>query len=191
MRRTITDTGNELEQILSEATRSLWRFEQQPHYAIDDEAGLFAGFRDGRLIDPNQAPGLRAWFEQVEQMTKRGIRVGRLRIVDDPATEYQRWLQYVDQWNRRAGETIDYLPRWAITGDGGRTGLEDPPFAGRDWWLIDREIAVIMHVDPAGVRTKIEVEDRGRELADAIQFGWRAERASIQLAELVARRPAA
>lgn len=191
MRRTITDESNELEQILNEAQRSLWRFEQQRQYAIDDEAGLFAAFREGRLIDPNQAPGLRAWFEQVEQMGRRGVSVGRCRVVDDPATDYQRWLQYVDQWNRRAGETIDYLPRWTITSPGHLHGLQDPPYAGCDWWLIDRKIAVIMHIDSAGVRTKIELDDRGRELADAIQFGWRAERASIRLAERAAGHRAA
>lgn len=182
MRRPISDDmfDSQFEGLLAGAQRSLFRFEQQPAYAIDDEEGLFAAWQRGMGLDPTQVPGLRAWFAQVRDQTRRGIYIDRVRIVDDPITEYQGWLQFVDKWNRDAGEEISYLPRWAIRPGSALLGLgpTDRPFENCDWWLIDDQLAVIMHIDPAGVRTKVETVDHGEELVGAIQFAHRAPRAA-------------
>jgi hypothetical protein len=184
MRRTLSDDdgtlGGEFERALTGAQRSLFRFEQQRSYAVDDEAGLFAAFRRrGELIEPNQAPGLRAWFEQVHEQTQRGIYVERVRVVDDPITEYQRWLQFVDRWNREAGEAIEYLPRrrYQEASINPRARLWTPfeGAAGADWWLIDDRLAALMYFDAAGERTKVELTDDGMEIARAVIFRAQAQ----------------
>lgn len=188
MRHPLSD--EEFEQALTGAQRSLWRFEQQPAYVIDDEGGLFAAFQRGEILNPTQAPGLRAWFDQVRTQAQAGLHIGRVRVVDNPPTTYQRWLQVVDRWNRTAGEEIYYLPRWAITNGTSTGGLHRPPFDSCDWWLIDKRLVVVMHINAAGVRTKVELIDEGPELADAIQFAWRAERAAQEIARETTRHAA-
>lgn len=192
MRRTIND--EQFEQALTGAQRSLFRFEQQPAYAIDDEGGLFTAFQRGELIEPDQAPGLRAWFEQVHDQTTypRNMVIERVRVVDSPLTEYQRWLQYVDHWNRAAGEEIYYLPRpvyqahrtnersrfWTPFGPGTETA---------DWWLIDGRVALIMHIAD-GVRTRVEAVEGGTSVALAIQFQWQARETARRIAADAAAR---
>lgn len=186
MRRILSDDGtlgSEFEQALTGAQRSLWRFEQQPAYAIDDEGGLFTAFRDGVKIPPTQAPGLCAWFDQVRTQTRAGMRIGRVRVIDIPPTEYQRWLQYIDRWNRDAGEEIYYLPRRAYENHNvnERSKLHSS-FGPADWWLIDEKLIVIMHIDAAGVRTKVELSDEPYELARAIIFRSHAENIAREIA---------
>lgn len=176
---------------LGSAADSLWRFERQRFYRIDDEAGLLADFGRGVLTPPDRAPGLRVWFDQVRDWKRVNghLRVSRVRVVDNPPTEYQRWLQFVDRWNREAGEEIHYLPRWAISDGSAMSGLEPgaQPFGECDWWLIDRKRAVIMYRDAEGVRTKVEISEDRLEIADAMLFAWRAEQASIILEETISR----
>lgn len=203
MRRTLPDDGDAtFDQILLGATSSLWRFEQQRQYFIDDEDGLFTAFQRGELIEPTQAPGLRAWYRQVREQTQHGIYVERVRVVDTPPTPYQRWLQYIDRWNREAGEVIEYLPRWALehhTGISGLTAGNGQPFVGCDWWLIDQKIALIIHYDAEGRRTEVEAldSDPGTPMADraelalAIHFAWRSQRAAEALRKEAASRAAA
>ncbi len=186
MRRPISDEmfNSQFENLLAGAQRSLFRFEQQPTYRIDDEEGLFEAWQHGMGLDPTRAPGLRAWYAQVREQTARGVYVDRVRVVDEPPTVYQRWLQHVDKWNRDAGEEISYLPRWAIRPGTAlpRLGPDYRPFGSCDWWLIDDQLAMLMHIDPTGVRTKVEAVDHGDELADAIAFAHRAPRAARALA---------
>lgn len=192
MRRTLThDRDATFDQLLLDATTSLWRFEQQRSYHVDNETGLLTDFRHGTFTPPDEEPDLRAWFDQVRDWTQRaGIHVGRVRIVDEPPTDYQRWLRYVDRWNREAGEEIHYLPRWAITRGTAINGLLRQPFGDSDWWLIDQKVAAIMHRDAAGDLTEIEVSDDPSEIADAVQFARRAQRAATDLAEQLPSRAA-
>lgn len=195
MRRTLPDDRDvTFDKILQSATASLWRFEQQRSYLVDDEAGLLGDFHRGVLTPPDRAPGLRAWFDQVRSWSGRGLYITRVRVVDEPPTEYQRWLQFVDRWNRDAGEEILYLPRGLYEANrvNRRAGLW-PPFPGAanaDWWLIDRKIALIMRRDAIGNRTGVELVDSGPEIVNAIQFAWRADRLALAVSRS-ARRPAA
>jgi hypothetical protein len=34
-----------------------------------------------------------------------------VRVVETPPTDYQRWMRWMDRWNRAAGEDIKYLSR--------------------------------------------------------------------------------
>jgi hypothetical protein len=187
---------SQLEQVLAGAQRSLWRFEQQHIYQVDDESGLFDAFTKGIKLDPNQAPGLRAWFGQVrQQTTERGITIARVRVVDTPPTDYQRWLQFVDRWNRKAGEEILYLPRGAYRNHNynERSRLWSPfgpAAADVDWWLIDDKMCVLLHIDPAGVRTKVELTTEPMEIAKAIIFRSQAENLARSIARESARRAA-
>ena len=150
MRRDLSD--DEFERSLSIARHSLWRWEQQPAYWVGYERQQFDEFLAGRPRPPTEAPDLANWMNQVAEQTGQGMTIGRVRIVDDPITDYQRWMRWMDRWNRAAGEVIDYLGRPRLD----RIG--PPPFApAADWWFVDEERLVIMHFDGTYRRVGAEV----------------------------------
>jgi hypothetical protein len=175
MREPLDNTDDtRFEQILSSAEHDLWRFEQQPAYLVDDEGGLLLAFAEGQRLDPTQAPGLRGWFDRVRQLTRGGVAVGRVRVLEEPPTLYQRWLQHNDRWNREAGEEIHYLSR-AVYEYEREHGRLRSPFGRADWWLVDERQAIIMHRDRSGALLKIELSRSPAEIADAILFRAQAQ----------------
>ncbi|GAA0529062.1 hypothetical protein GCM10010172_07120 [Paractinoplanes ferrugineus] len=135
--------------------QSAFRLEQQPAYEVDYEDEVYASFLRGRPVPPTDSPALADWMKLVARHTGHGRTMSRVRIVDDPITDYQRWLRWGDWWNVEAGEVIRYLPRaLAIRG-----GLF-PPAEGPDWWLFDDRRLMLTCYDSEHRRTGIElVED--------------------------------
>lgn len=150
MRQTITD--EQFWQNLAGFKRSAWRFEQQPAYDVGYEHEQFDDFLAGQPKPPAENPELGAWMTQVAKQTSEGRTVGRVRITDDPLTDYQRWMQWLDRYNREAGETIDYLSRERAV----EAGIL--PAAGKaDWWLFDDARLMLMHFNEQGKRVKVEL----------------------------------
>lgn len=143
MRRSVTD--DEFESQLFGARRYAWRWEQQPAYEVADERAQLDAFLAGHPGPPPDEPG--GYLSLVRQMVhERGVTLGRVRVVEQPPTDYQRWLRWVDRWNREAGEDIHYLPRPVLQQMG------RPPFApASDWWLIDGEQLLIINYVPGGL----------------------------------------
>jgi len=131
---------------------SAWRLEQQPSYVVDYEDGQFAAFLSGHPQPLTENPELADWLDSIRRHTSAGRAVGRVRVVDNPITDYQRWLRWGDWWNLQAGEVIQYLPR-ALAFRGGLF----PDAQGPDWWLLDDERLMLMHFNAAGERTLVEL----------------------------------
>jgi hypothetical protein len=109
-----------------------FRLEQQAGYAVDFEVEHVAAFRVGDVRDPREMPEFAAWLPTVAGYVAEGRRIERVRIHQDPPTDYQRWVRYVGQWNIEAGEIIHY----ATVEQAHEVGLL--PDAGPcDWWLLD------------------------------------------------------
>lgn len=142
MRRPITE--DEFFHRIAAVERSAWRWEQQPAYEIGYERQQFEDFLAGRPAPLTDNPELRGWMQLVAQQVSEGKTFGRVRVVDDPPTDYQRWVRWGDQWNREAGETIDYLTRSAALA----AGL--PASGGDDWWLLDDATLMVTHHDSQG-----------------------------------------
>ncbi len=164
MRRIISDP--EFWHHLANYERSAWRLEQQPTYDVGYERTQFDLFLEGRPEPPTENRELGAWMIQVKKQTDAGKTLGRVRVIDDPLTDYQRWLQWLDRWNLEAGETIDYLPRARAHA----VGLL-PDAGPADWWLFDDRLLMVMHFNQNGARTYVELIDEGLEV-----FGARAVR---------------
>lgn len=168
MRRTLTDDvlGTEFEQAIYAATRSLWRWEQQPAYWVGYENAAFEAFLTGKPQPPAEMPHLHGYLNRIAQMTAAGVAVGRVRVVDEPIPDYQRWMRWLDPWNREAGETIDYLPRARLVEIG------PPPFEpAADWWFVDDQRLLLMHFDDTHRRVKVELLENEPEIELAKQ--WR------------------
>lgn len=183
MRREITDGGPETEfwQELAGFKRSAWRWEQQPAYWIGYELAQFDAFLAGHPQPADENPDLRDWFAQVRRQTHDEAKtVGRVRVVNDSITDYQRWMRWMDRWNRSAGETIQYLSR-----SGAEAAGLIPATGGTDWWLFDDERLMLMHFDDEYRRVKVEILVDEPEVEQARR--WRAlaiATANAELAEL-------
>jgi putative hydrolase of HD superfamily len=174
MRKTIT--GAEQSAHLAGIRASAWRFERQPFYFIEQEDRQLRAFLTGHPIPPHEDiehPELGEWMQRVVQYTAEGKSIGRVRVTDEPPTDYQRWLRWLDTYNRAAGEDIRYVTRQAAR-DSGLLVDENGP----DWWLLDNERLILIHFDGGGRITSRELVEGDRAVAEALDLRTKAIRAA-------------
>ncbi|WKK22238.1 hypothetical protein QZH56_26060 [Streptomyces olivoreticuli] len=138
--------------------RSAWRLEVQPTYTMPAEAGSLARFLRG---EPKPDDHNTKWHVTVQAASDAGKTFGRVRVVRQPLTDYQR---YQFAWgipgNIEAGEDIRVLD---LTD-------RDPGLPDQDFWLFDETTVVHLNYRPDGTqinRELIESPDLGKYL------GWR------------------
>lgn len=136
--------------------RSAWRLEVQPTYNMPNEQPSLALFRAG---EPKPAGHNSKWHETVRNNVAEGRTIGRVRVVRQPLTEYQRYqLAWGIPGNIEAGEDIRILDL-SKTGD---LGLPE-----QDWWLFDNSRVVHLNFRPDGTiidRELIDAPDISRYL---------------------------
>lgn len=137
---------------LATFTTSAFRLELQPFYVVDYERDLYESYLSGNPKPATDSAVLRAWLDKIRQQISDGKTVERVRVFDEPMTNYQRWTRYMDRWNREAGETIHYLLRARAHS----VGLL-PDAGPGDWWLLDDERLVTMGYDAEGRRARSEL----------------------------------
>ena len=118
-----------------------WMFETGEHYTWAYEADELRRFQDGAPTEPPHVSWWRPWLDQIRELTQQGKRIGRVRVVTEPPTAYQRWERWALPWHREAGEQITYMPRSRAA----EIGLP-----GYDFWLFDDDRLVLMLYDAAG-----------------------------------------
>ncbi|MEV7284142.1 DUF6879 family protein [Streptomyces sp. NPDC093252] len=127
--------GDDWRRFFDAFEQEAWRFEAQPTYTMPREQENVARFLRG---DEKPVGHNARWHDRVRGYVGSGKRIGRVRIVRRPLTDYQR---YQFAWgipgNLAAGEDIRILD---VTRDD--FGL---PLSGRDWWLFDN--SRIAHLD--------------------------------------------
>jgi hypothetical protein len=169
MRRDLSDGdfAGEFWEQLAGYEQTAWRWECQPVYAITAEQDLIDAWRSDRPADPLADEYMGPWMRQVAEQTASGRQIGRVRVMEEPPTEYQRWELWLDRWNTAAGERIDYLTRSQAR----RLEAAHPsPFGSADWWFFDARRVMIMHFDAAGFRTRVELTDEPTDVFAAINF---------------------
>ncbi|WP_327413803.1 DUF6879 family protein [Streptomyces sp. NBC_01233] len=149
--------------------RSAWRLEVQPTYTMPAEAESLARFLRG---EPKPETHNAAWHGTVRAAVEAGKSFGRVRVVRQPLTDYQR---YQFAWgvpgNIQAGEDIQVLD---LTG-------RDLDLPDQDFWMFDESTMVHLNYRPDGTqinRELIESPDlskylRWRDVAleNAVPFG--------------------
>lgn len=151
-----TLTVEEFADLFATVRRRAFRLELQPVYREPHEADSVAAFLAGTPTDPFTIPGARWWFDLVSALIASGGRMERVRVQEDPPTDYQRWERWLDdEFSTPAGEIIRYMTRRRAHD----IGLL--PDAGKvDWWLLDDRHLIQMHFDNDGNRLRTElVED--------------------------------
>lgn len=118
---------------------SAFRLELQPDYREPGETDLADAWLAGEHVDPETDPGLAEWFRRIREHVRAGRTVERVRVHEDPPTDYQRWERWLGRWNAAAGEQIRYLTRARAH----EIGLL-PAAGDEDWWLHDDAHLLVM-----------------------------------------------
>lgn len=146
--------------------RSAFRLELQPAYVEAVERDTVSRFLAGTPQPPIEVEAFRQYFDLIRSYVAAGKTIERVRVHNEPPTDYQRWERWAGQWNVEAGEVIDYLTRQQAHD----IGLL-PAAGDKDWWLLDDERLIEMAFDDEGhrINTELVTDDEAVEQARA----WR------------------
>jgi hypothetical protein len=172
-------SGEEFFELFQRFTRSARRLESRSHTHIGEEQPRFREFLAGKLPERCELHQS-TWTEMVARQTAAGRPFQRVRVMDQPLTDYNRYLIYRTPYNLAAGEDIRYLDR----DQANRLDLPD-----HDFWVFDSEIVCLLRFTADGrpIGHDVIVD---RELA-ARHEAWilRAREAAIPYDEYVAADP--
>ncbi|MFF7023896.1 DUF6879 family protein [Streptomyces klenkii] len=147
----------DITRLFEDFEHSAWRLETQRGYASDRLSPRWGPFQRGEALgyDPSQP-----WHANVRRQTGRGKRFERVRLVDDPPTEGQRFLLASGLGNVEAGEDIRNMYR----ADAVRIGLPE-----YDFWLFDSRTVVEFVFDGQGQDLGVRVREDARAVIHACQ----------------------
>ena len=119
-----------------------FRLEVQPTYVVADERETVEEFLRGEPRPVDEFDFYARWLHQIAVLTGEGKRVERVRVLDEPPTDYQRWEIWSSTYNQAAGESVRYITRSKARA----VGLPDVD----DWWLFDSLRVARMQFDEHG-----------------------------------------
>lgn len=165
----------EIAHLFAEFEHTAFRLETRRGYASDRAGARFQAFMRG--IDPEPEPD-HPWHANVRAKAERGARFSRVRIIDEPPTDGQRFLMATAAGNVAAGEDIRVLARSEAV----RLGLPD-----FDLWLFDSHTLVRMHIDDTDTTVGVELIDDPDEVLAACRARDAAWTAAVPTAEVWAQ----
>ncbi len=137
-------TPEEFGRLFETFEHTAWHLETRRGYASDREDPDFEVFRrTGEATWDLDS----AWNQNIRVQVDAGKRVGRVRVVDSPPTEGQRFLLSYGAVNAASGEDVGCLWR----ADARRISLLE-----EDFWIFDSRLVAVLHFDDADVLTGIE-----------------------------------
>ncbi|GAA2715211.1 MULTISPECIES: DUF6879 family protein [Streptomyces] len=148
---------SEITYLFKEFEHTAWRLETRREYASDRNGDNWKRWQAGERLgfDPRHP-----WHANVRAQVEAGKRFQRVRIVDDPPTEGQRFLLATARSNITAGEDIRVLPR----AEAERLGLPD-----FDFWLFDSRILARFHFSDDGTTLGVELTEEPSDVLRACQ----------------------
>jgi hypothetical protein len=121
---------DEITHLFADFEHTAWRLESREAYASDRITSRYERFLRGEKLSYEPA---HPWYVNVRTQVARGKRFERVRVVDDPPTEGQRYLLASGLGNVAAGEDIRNISRQRAV----EIGLPN-----EDFWLFDSRIMV-------------------------------------------------
>lgn len=161
--------------LFGEFQHTAFRLETRRGYATDRAGARFQAFMRG--IEPEAQP-THPWNVNVREKTGQGAQFSRVRIIDEPPTDGQRFLMAAAAGNVAAGEDIRVLGRAEAQ------RLELPDY---DLWLFDSRTLVRLHIDDQDVTAGVEVIDDPAQVLAACRARDRAWPLATPTAEAWAR----
>ncbi|MET4924034.1 hypothetical protein P3L51_16960 [Streptomyces sp. PSRA5] len=163
-----------LNDLFEEFEHTAWRLETQRGYEADQKSDRYQKWARG---EGYSAEGREAFLAGRRKLAEQGKRVERVRIVDDPPTENQRYLLAGAPVTIEAGEDIRHL--W-------RAAADRLLLPSADFWLFDsRKLARFHHED--GRTLGIELITGPAEVLEACQVRDSAWHFAVPCEEFTAR----
>ncbi|WP_329460753.1 DUF6879 family protein [Streptomyces sp. NBC_01497] len=134
-----------------------WRLETRRGYGSDRGSEKYARFLATGTV-PDDAG--RPWAVNVRRQVGEGKRIERVRVVDAPPSEGQRYLLATGLGNVQAGEDVRNLWR----SDADRLNLPR-----EDFWLFDSRLLVRLHFDDADGTVGVTVTEDPVQVLAACQ----------------------
>lgn len=142
------------DQLFSMFAASAWRLETLAAYGTADTDPGFAGWLalDGRLPPLAERPSKQQWMARVQAAAAQGRRMGRVHVLQRPLSPYRAYELATYPENQAAGEDVRIADADAHP--------ELLALLGRDFWLLDDRLAVLMSYDALGrFRQALTTED--------------------------------
>ncbi|RMB81367.1 DUF6879 family protein [Streptomyces shenzhenensis] len=164
-----------ISRLFKEFRHTAWRLETRRGYASDRRSPKWARWQAGEDIVAEPA---NAWRANVAEQTAAGKRFERVRIVDDPVTDGQRFLLASAPGNVAAGEDIRNLTRAEAE------QLRLPDF---DFWLFDSRVVARFAFDEYDTTLGVYVSEDPAEVLAACQARDAAWHHAVPTAEFAER----
>ena len=141
-------TAPEFDALFDGFVATVVRLEALPAYAVGGaEQERLHAYHAGRAR-PLRTVRTDPWLARIAVSTvTAGKAWARLRVVDEPLTDYQRYQLASYRESQVVGEEIR-IARRAVVGD-----------VGPDFWLFDDRLVVLMHYHPDGRLDRRELRD--------------------------------
>jgi hypothetical protein len=154
-----------------------WRLESRRGYAVDIGTPKWQLWQAGGDLGFNPS---HPWHASVRAQTEHGKRFERVRVVDDPLTQGQRFLMASARGNIEAGEDIRHLWR----ADAHTLQLPD-----EDFWLFDSRTLVTLEFDEHDNTLGVRVTEDPTAVVVACQIRDAAWHGAIPTPQFAARVP--
>ncbi|MFD9720010.1 DUF6879 family protein [Streptomyces sp. NPDC059076] len=143
--------------MFSSLRHSAWRLESRRRYASDEETDTYRQFTSGEVVewDLNDP-----WCLNRREQTALGKMFERVRILDEPPTEGQRYLLDNARRNTAVGEGIQTLTRAAA---------EELRLPQADFWIFDARVVALLHFDEDDQMTGVELVTNPVEVVGYLQ----------------------
>lgn len=156
----------EFERLFDEFTESAWRLEIQGTYDEPEEREPLRRFLAG---EPDDFAWMVDWFDWVAELNAAGRRIGRVRVLTEPLTDYLRFELSFTAQAVEAGEDIRVLPAEEAF------VLQLPR---EDFWFFDDRLVAVLVFGDTGV-TAAEVIYDAAEVARYRAIQQRAMSAAV------------
>ncbi|MER6011812.1 DUF6879 family protein [Streptomyces bluensis] len=143
--------------LFREFRHTAWRLETRRGYASDRNSPKWRRWLDGENIADES---FNTWRENVAAQVAAGKRFERVRLVDEPATEGQRFLLASAPGNVAAGEDIRNLTR---------TQAQELRLPDYDFWLFDSKVLARFAFDGDDTTLGVYVTEDPAEVLAACQ----------------------
>ncbi|MDV5145946.1 hypothetical protein R1T08_17440 [Streptomyces sp. SBC-4] len=136
---------------------SAWHLETRGRYASDEEDEGYRAF-----LETGEAPmDLDSdWCRNISAQTAAGKYVGRVRVVDNPPSDGQRFLLSYARCNAATGEDARNL--W-------RAEAEAALLPAEDFWIFDSRIAAVLRFDDQDTFHDVEIITEPAEVLRYVQ----------------------
>ncbi|MEU3354906.1 DUF6879 family protein [Streptomyces sp. NPDC037389] len=148
---------SEVSYLFEDFEHTAWRLQTRQEYPSDRRSVRWKRWQAGETLAYEAD---HPWHSNVRAQAEAGKRFERVRVVDDPPTEGQRFLLASGLSNAEAGEDVRYLARI----DAERVGLPDG-----DFWLFDSRILARFHFGEHAATLGVELIEEPSAVLSACQ----------------------